>query len=56
MKIKSLEASEKDHLMKVLQQTHWDLDKTARLLQIPLPDLKSKIKRYALEQPDSQES
>lgn len=61
MEIKSLEENEKDHLLTVLDKTHWDLSKTARLLQIPLADLKSRIKSFGLVRqdagrPDSQET
>lgn len=61
MKIKSLEENEKDHLLAVLDKTHWDMSKTARLLQIPLDVLKSKIKSFGLVRqdtggPDSQET
>ena len=50
MKIKSLKQSEKEHLENVLFQTHWDLEKTSRLLKIPLKQVKSKIKEYRLKQ------
>lgn len=53
MKIKSLEESEKDHLTTVLEKTHWDLEKTARLLKITLAELKSKIAAYGLKPSDS---
>ncbi len=48
MKIKSLQESEKDHLLAVLTQTHWDLEKTSRLLKISLESLKAKITAYGL--------
>jgi len=48
MKIKSLRESEKDHLNAVLEQTHWDLEKTSRLLKIPLEQVKAKIAEYGL--------
>ncbi len=50
MKIKSLKESEKDHLLAVLNQTHWDLVKTSRLLKISLDLLKAKIKAFGLDQ------
>ncbi len=53
MKIKSLKESEKDHLKKVLEKTHWDLDKTSRLLKISLKQVKSKISAYGIHKPDS---
>jgi DNA-binding NtrC family response regulator len=53
MKIKSLKESEKEHLLSVLDKTHWDLDKTARLLKISLQKIKAKIKEYGIRQADS---
>ncbi len=53
MKMKSLKQSEKEHLENVLTQTHWDLEKTSRLLKISLTQVKSKIKEYNLKQKDS---
>ena len=53
MKIKSLKESEKDHLISVLKKTHWDLDKTSRLLKISLHQIKSKIKAYGIRRPTS---
>ncbi len=50
MKLKSLKQSEKEHLKNVLEQTHWDLEKTSRLLKISLRQVKSKIKEYDLKQ------
>ena len=52
MKIKSLKESEKDHLLTVLDKTHWDLDKTSRLLKISIQKIKSKIKEYGIRQAD----
>jgi len=51
MEIKSLKESEKEHLLNVLIKTHWDLDKTSRLLKISLNRLKSKIKEYDICRP-----
>ena len=53
MKIKSLKESEKDHLISVLKKTHWDLDKTSRLLKISLRQVKSKITVYGIKPPKS---
>ncbi|MFH1157007.1 MAG: helix-turn-helix domain-containing protein [Pseudomonadota bacterium] len=53
MKIKSLKESEKEHLEKVLFKTHWDLEKTARLLKVTLRQVKAKIKEYRIIQDDS---
>ena len=52
MEIKSLKESEKEHLLNVLIETHWDLEKTSRLLKISLHRLKSKIKEYDIRRPD----
>ena len=54
MKIKSLKEREKDHLKNVLEKTHWDLNKTSRLLKISLQQVKSKIAAYGIQRPDSQ--
>ena len=53
MKIKSLKESERDHLVSVLKETHWNLEKTSRLLKISLKRVKSKIKAYGIIKPDS---
>ena len=53
MKIKSLKESEKEHLGKVLVKTHWDLEKTSRLLKISLKQVKSKIKEYRIIRHDT---
>ncbi len=55
MKLKSLKQSEKEHLQNVLEQTHWDLEKTSRLLKISLQQLKSKITTYGFKNPDHKE-
>jgi len=52
MKIKSLKESEREHLLNVLEKTHWDLEKTSRLLKIPLQRVKSKIKAYGIRRSD----
>jgi DNA-binding NtrC family response regulator len=56
MKIESLKESEKKHLQTVLEKTHWDLEKTSRLLKISLQSVKSKIKKYDISPPDPQGS
>jgi len=55
MKIKSLKENEKEHLINVLDQTHWDLGKTSRLLKISVKQVKSKITTYGLVRPDGKE-
>jgi transcriptional regulator with GAF, ATPase, and Fis domain len=54
MKIKSLKESEKEHLIKILEITHWNLVKSSRLLKISLQQLKSKITIYGIKKPGSQ--
>ncbi len=54
MKIKSLKESEKEHLIKVLEITHWNLAKSSRLLKISLQQLKSKVAIYGIKKPGSQ--
>jgi DNA-binding NtrC family response regulator len=52
MKIKTLQECQKSHLLMVLQKTAWDLDKTARLLQVPLVHVEEKIRQYGLKNAD----
>jgi transcriptional regulator of acetoin/glycerol metabolism len=51
MRIKTLKEREKDHLLQVLVKTHWNIQKTALLLQIPLAEVRRKIKEHRLEKP-----
>jgi len=51
MEIKTLQDKEHELLVKVLTKTGWDLDKAARLLQIPLPQVKKKIRQHELKNP-----
>jgi DNA-binding NtrC family response regulator len=44
----SLEAAEKAHLLRVLEQMRWDKEKTARALKIDEDTLRSKIEKYGL--------
>ena len=48
MEIKPLKIKEEELLKEVLHKTHWDLDKTARLLKISLSQVKRKIKEHGL--------
>ena len=48
MEIKSLKIKEEELLKEVLVKTHWDLEKTARLLKITLSQVKRKIKEHGL--------
>ena len=52
MEIKSLKIKEEELLKEVLVKTHWDLDKTARLLKISLSQVKRKIKKHGLTKTD----
>jgi transcriptional regulator of acetoin/glycerol metabolism len=49
MQIKTLKEHEKDHLLQVLVKTHWNIQKTALLLQIPSAEVKRKIKEHRLK-------
>ncbi len=53
MEIKSLKTKELELLHEVLHKTHWDLEKSARLLKIPLSQVKRKIKEHAIEKPNT---
>ena len=48
IKALSLEAVEKNHLLQVLEQMGWDLDKSAEVLKIDSAILESKIEKYGL--------
>jgi len=48
MKTKTLKELEKEHLQGVLKIACWDLEKAARLLQIPLAQVKRKIREHDL--------
>ncbi|MBW1720913.1 MAG: hypothetical protein JRH13_01925 [Deltaproteobacteria bacterium] len=56
MEIKTLREREKEHLLEVLDKTSWNLEMAARLLQIPLPQVKRKIRQYGLEDPKRRRS
>jgi transcriptional regulator with GAF, ATPase, and Fis domain len=53
MKLQTLKEREKEHLQEVLHRTHWNLEKAARLLQIPLSQVKRKIREHGLEETSS---
>ena len=55
MEIKTLQDKEHELLVKVLTKTGWDLDKAARLLQIPLAQVKKKIRQHGLTMPTGAE-
>jgi len=45
-----LEDIERAHIDRVLEETHWNLSKTARILDIDRTTLYNKIKRYGLRE------
>lgn len=49
MEIKSLKTKEKELLETVLAKTHWNLEKTSRLLEISVSQIKRKIKAYDIK-------
>jgi transcriptional regulator of acetoin/glycerol metabolism len=51
MQLKTLKEREKDHLLQVLVKTHWNIQKTALLLQIPFAEVRRKIKEHGLRKP-----
>jgi len=53
MEIKTLKDKEKELLREVLAKTHWDLQKTSRLLKISLTQVKRKIREHGIQVPDS---
>jgi len=50
MEIKSLKSKEKELLEAVLAKTHWNLEKTSRLLKVSVSQIKRKIKTYDIKQ------
>ncbi len=52
MKIKTLHDKELELLQKVLAKTDWNLEKASRLLQIPLAQVKKKIRTHGLCKPE----
>lgn len=53
MEIKSLKSKEKELLEAVLEKTHWNLEKTSRLLKISVSQIKRKIKAYDIKKTKS---
>ena len=51
MEIPTLQDKEHELLDTVLTKTGWDLDKASRLLQIPLSQVKKKIREHGLQAP-----
>ena len=48
MKIKTLQEKEYDLIDKVLTETDWNYEQATRLLQIPISQLKRKIKKHGI--------
>jgi len=51
MEIKSLKSKEKELLESVLVKTHWNLEKSSRLLKISVSQIRRKIKAYEIRKP-----
>lgn len=51
MENKTLKEREKDHLLQVLEKTHWNIQKTASLLQITDSEVRRKIREHGLRNP-----
>ncbi len=49
MEIKSLKSKEKELLEEVLVKTHWNLEKSSRLLKISVSQIRRKIKVYNID-------
>jgi len=52
----SLAAIEKNHILKVLEKTGWNLSETARLLEIHRNTLRLKIKEFDLKEPEKKKA
>jgi transcriptional regulator with GAF, ATPase, and Fis domain len=52
MEIKTLQDKERELLREVLTKTDWNLQKASRLLQIPLSQVKKKIRHHGLKKPN----
>jgi len=46
---KSLKLMEKMHIKRILEETHWNISKTARLLEVDRQTLYNKIAKYTIE-------
>ena len=45
----TLKEREKEHILYVLEKTHWDLEKTAHVLRISLSECAQKLKEHGLD-------
>ncbi len=52
MEIATLKAREKEHIMRVLSKTTWDIQRSALLLQISPSQLRRKIRDHGLKDPE----
>ncbi|TEU11429.1 MAG: sigma-54-dependent Fis family transcriptional regulator, partial [Anaerolineales bacterium] len=50
----SLREAEKKHILQVLDETGWNVTRSARLLEIDRATLYNKIKNYGLSRPNDQ--
>jgi len=55
MKIKTLRDKEKELIQEVLAKTDWDVEKASRLLQIPLSQVRKKIRQHGLQRSNESE-
>lgn len=49
MEISTLKAKEREHIAGVLSSTAWDIDRSARLLQVSPSRLRRKIREHGLK-------
>jgi len=48
--IKTLNEVRKEHILRILKDTNWDIEKASRILNVSPRFLKNELKRYKLEQ------
>ena len=53
MDIKTLKDKERELIQEVLSKTDWNLEKASRLLQIPLSQVKRKIREHGMKKTDA---
>gem|GEM_PF-1543586 len=53
VEIKTLKDKERELLLEVLTKTSWNLEKTSRLMQIPVSEVRQKIREHGMTKPDS---
>ena len=52
MEIRTLKDKQKELIQEVLTKTGWNLEKAARLLMIPLSQVKKKIREHGMQRPE----